>query len=41
MRNKKPPPTFLVNQEDIETIDYNNNTCLNDVLSKKKCNYCC
>ena len=41
MRYKKPPPNFLVNEEDIETIDYNDDTSFDDVLSKKKCNYCC
>ena len=35
MRYKKPPPNFLVNEEDIETIDYNDDTSLDDVLSKK------
>ena len=26
MRYKKPPPTFLVDEADVETIDYNNDS---------------
>ena len=26
MRYKKPPKTFLVDEEDVETIDYNNDS---------------
>ena len=33
MRYKKPPPTFLVNEEDKETIDYDDDTSIDDVLS--------
>ena len=32
MRYKKSPLTFLVVEEDIETIDYNNDTSLDDVV---------
>ena len=35
MRYKKPPPMYLVNEEDIETIDYNDDTSIVDVISKK------
>lgn len=35
MRYKKPPPTFLVDEEDIETIDYNDDTSFDDVISNR------
>ena len=35
IRNKKPPPTFLVDKEDIEIIDYKDDTSIHDVLSNK------
>ena len=35
VRYKKPPPSFIVNEADIETIDYNNDTNLDDVVSNK------
>ena len=35
MRYKKPPPMYLVNEEDIETIDYNDDASIVDVISKK------
>ena len=35
MRYKKPPPTFLVNEEDIETKDYNDDTSIDGVLSNR------
>ena len=35
MRYKKPPPTFLVDEEDIETIDYKDDTSIDNVLSNK------
>ena len=34
-RYKKPPPTFLVDEVDTETIGYNDNTSLDDVVSNK------
>ena len=35
MRYKKPSPTFFVNEEDIEIIDYNDDTSTDDVLSNR------
>ena len=35
MRYKKPPPTFLVDEEDIEAIDYNDDTSIDDVISNR------
>ena len=35
MRYKKPPPTFLVDEEAIGTIDYRDDTSIDDVLSNK------
>ena len=35
MRYKKPPPMYLVNEEDIQTIDHNDDTSIVDVISKK------
>ena len=35
MRYKKPPPSFIVNEADIETIDYNDDSNLDDVVSNK------
>ena len=34
MRYKKPPPTFLVDEADVETIDYNNDSD-NDIFAKE------
>ena len=34
MRYKKPPPTFLVDEADVETIDYNNDSD-NDMFAKE------
>ena len=35
MRYKKPTPTFLVDEEDIEAIDYNDDTSIDDVISNR------
>ena len=35
MRYKKSPLTFLVDEEDIETIDYNDDTSFDDVISNR------
>lgn len=35
MRYKKPLPSFIVNEADIETIDYNDDTNLDDFVSNK------
>ena len=35
MRYKKPPQTFLADEEDIETIDYNDGTSFDDVISNR------
>ena len=35
MRYKQPPPTFLVDEKDIETIDYNNDTNIDDFISNR------
>ena len=36
MRYKKPPPTFLIDEKDIETIDYNKKDAdINDVSLNK------
>lgn len=34
MRYKKPPPTFLVDETDVETIDCNNHSD-NDIFAKE------
>ena len=34
MRYKKPPPTFLVDEADVETIDYKNDSD-NDIFAKE------
>ena len=33
MRYKKPPPMYFVNEEDIQTTDYNDDTSIVDVTS--------